>query len=113
MATKKKGFRLLATGILASAVGYGVYYCWVSFPIISGYGAKVLCSSVFVAGRTEQQVRKEDIASFPLNLGHFTVDYKDSSVTGAVWALPEKKAIDRSGLAVPLVRPWTNQPRQD
>src|SRR5258708_5124657 len=113
MATKKKGFRILGTGILGWGGGYGVYYFWVSFPIISGYGAKVLCSSVFVAGRTEQQVRKEDIASFPLNLGHFTVDYKDSSVTGAVWGLAKKKAIYRRGLGATLVSEWTEQQVRD
>jgi len=88
-------------------IGYGIYYCWVSFPIISGYGAKVLCSSVFVAGRAEAQIRKEDIASFPLNLGSYTVDYKDSSVTGSVWGFAKTKAIYRHGLGATLVSEWT------
>ncbi|HWK04862.1 MAG TPA: serine hydrolase [Puia sp.] len=112
MATQKRKFRNLrnlALVILVSSIGYGVYYCWVSFPIISGYGAKVLCSSVFVAGRAEQQVRKEDIASFPLSLGHYTIDYKDSSVTGSVWGLAKTKAIYRSGLGATLVSEWTEQ----
>ena len=113
MTTIKRRFRNLVVVIVASSIGYGVYYCWVSFPIISGYGAKVLCSSVFVAGRAEQQVRKEDIASFPLSLGQFTVDYKDSSVTGSVWGLAKKKAIYRKGLGATLVSEWTEQQVRD
>ena len=109
MAKKKKRFRLLAAGILVLALGYGIHYCWVSFPIISGYGAKVLCSSVFVSGRDEQQVRKEDLASFPLSLGHFTVNYADSSVTGSVLGMAAKKAIYRKGLGATLVSEWPEQ----
>jgi len=82
-------------------LGYGVRYCWLSFPIISGFGAKVLCSSVFVSGREEQRVRQEELAHFPLSLGHFTVDYKDSSVTGSVWGFEKK--IYRRGLGSTLV----------
>ena len=113
MANNKRRLRNLALLILASSIGYGVYYCWVSFPIISGYGAKVLCSSVFVAGRDEAQVRKEDIGSFPLSLGNYTVDYKDSSVTGSVWGLAKKKAIFRKGLGATLVSEWTEAQVRD
>ncbi|HTI07730.1 MAG TPA: serine hydrolase [Puia sp.] len=109
MATKKRIFRRLAAGILITSVGYGVYYCWVSFPIISGYGAKVLCSAIFVSGRKEQEVRREELASFPLTLAHYTVDYNDSSVTGTVWGLAEKKVIYRKGLGSTLVSEWPEQ----
>ncbi len=113
MATKRRVVRRLAAVILVSMVVYGVHYCWVSFPIISGYGAKVLCSSVFVSGRNEQGVRQEELAAFPLSLGHFTVDYGDSSVTGSVWGLARTKAIYRKGLGATLVSEWPEQRVRD
>ena len=109
MTTMKKSIRILALVILVLGLGYGIRYCWVSFPIISGYGAKVLCSAVFVSGREEQQVRKEDLGSFPLSLGHFRVNYADSSVTGSVLGFAGKKAIYRSGLGATLVSEWSEE----
>lgn len=103
MARRKGRWRRLLLLIILLVLGYGVRYCWLSFPIISGFGAKVLCSSVFVSGREEQRVRQEELAHFPLSLGHFTVDYKDSSVTGSVWGFAKKKAIYRRGLGSTLV----------
>ncbi|RFM26531.1 serine hydrolase domain-containing protein [Deminuibacter soli] len=84
-------------------IGYGIYYCWTSFPIISGYGAKNLCSAIFVAGRDEQQVRDQELHFFPMTLGHFSIDYTDSSVTGTVWGFAKRKAIYRKGLGATLV----------
>lgn len=89
--------------ILAAALVYGIYYCWVSFPIVSGYGAKNLCSCMFAAGRDEADVQHEDLADFPISLGKFTVDLKDSSATGTVWGMAKKKAIYRKGLGCTLV----------
>src|SRR5579863_8409964 len=73
-----------------------------SLPIISGYGAKVLCSGVFVAGRNPDQVINNDLSSFPLKLGTYTVDRADSSVTGKVWGMAVRKAVYRYGLGATL-----------
>ncbi|MDR3711929.1 MAG: serine hydrolase [Puia sp.] len=71
---------------------------WKSLPILSGYGAKVLCSGVFVAGREPEEVERDDLGDFPFNLVSFTVDRKDQSVTGSVLGLARKKAVFRQGL---------------
>lgn len=89
--------------VVLVALGYGISYCWRSFPIMSGYGAKNLCSGIFVAGRNEQQLRAQDVGFFPISLVSFKVDYKDSSVTGSVWGFAKRKAIYRKGLGVTLV----------
>lgn len=80
-----------------------------SLPIISGYGAKVLCSGVFVAGRNPEQVIKSDLSSFPLSLGTYTVDRADSSATGKVLGFAVRKAIYRYGLGATLVSGITEE----
>lgn len=99
--------------LLVLLIAYGIYYCWISFPIITGYGTKTLCSAVFVAGRDEQQVRHEDLAFLPISLGHYTIDYKDSSVTGSLFGLARKKAIFRKGLGATLISEWPEQQIRD
>lgn len=94
--------RILLVIVLA-LLTYGIRYAWVSFPIISGFGAKNLCSCMFVGGRTEKSVKDDELADSPLNLGSFTVDEKDSSVTGTVAGLAKRKAVYRKGLGCTLV----------
>ena len=89
--------------IVLAAVSYGIYYCWVSFPIVSGYGAKNMCSAIFLAGRSEQTEREQELNFSPMSLGKFTVDYADSSVTGSVFGFAKRKAIYRSKLGATLV----------
>lgn len=95
--------------LFVAVLSYGVYYCWVSFPIISGYGAKNMCSAVFLAGRNEQKEREQELNFSPMTLGTFTVDYKDSSVTGSVFGFAKRKAIYRIGLGATLVNEISEQ----
>lgn len=89
--------------VIVVAVAYGVQYAWRAFPIISGYGAKDLCSCVLVAGRDAESVIDNELNSFPLKLGSFSIDYGDSSATGKVFGLAKRKAIYRKGLGCTLV----------
>jgi CubicO group peptidase (beta-lactamase class C family) len=89
--------------VLIIALAYGVYYCWFSFPIISGYSAKNACSCAFIQGRTKESINKEELGSFPLSLGSIEINYKDSSVTATVLGMAKRKAIYRSGLGCTLV----------
>lgn len=74
-----------------------------ALPILSGYGAKNLCSCVMVGERKPQDVIDNELASFPLNLGTFTVNLTDSSATGSVYGWAERKAIYRKGLGCTLI----------
>jgi hypothetical protein len=101
---------LLILKFLVLVVGIGIFVLIrESLPIISGDGAKVLCSGVFVAGRNPEQVIKEDLAAFPLNLGTYTVDRADSSVTATVWGMALRKAIYRYGLGATLLSGMTEE----
>ena len=89
--------------ILVVILVFVVRYAWISFPNISGYGAKNLCSCIFVAGRDEKTVQQEELNDFPVSLGRFTVNKEDSSATGTVFGLAKRKAIYRKGLGCTLV----------
>src|SRR5580692_2678482 len=101
---------LLILKFLVLVVGIGIFVLIrESLPIISGYGAKVLCSGVFVAGRNPEQVIKEDLAGFPQSLGTYTWDRADSSVTATVWGMASRKAIYRYGLGATLLSGVTEE----
>ena len=80
-----------------------------SLPILSGYGAKVLCSAVFVGGRNPDSAQQQDLGAFPFNLARFTVDLRDSTVTGTVWGLASSKAVYRRGLGAVLLNGLTEE----
>ncbi|MGZ3880222.1 MAG: serine hydrolase, partial [Flavisolibacter sp.] len=100
---RKKVPKLVITFLLLAVVGYGVKYCWFSFPIISGYSAKMACSCAFIQGRTKESISREELGSFPLSLGSIEINYQDSSVTGTVLGMARRKAIYRKGLGCTLV----------
>lgn len=95
--------------LLAVAIGFLVYYCCISFPILAGYGSKVMCSAIFDAGRNEKQVRDQDLSSYMMKLGDFEVNYADSSVTGSIFGFAKRKAIYRDGLGATLVSELSEQ----
>ena len=74
-----------------------------AFPIISGYGAKNLCSHVFISGRDAQDVIAKELGNLPLSLGSFKIDTEDRSASATVWGMAKKKAIFRPGLGCTLI----------
>jgi len=88
---------------LLAIILYGIYYAWASFPVISSYGTKNLCSCIFVAGRNEKNVKQQELGDFPLSIGTYKVNYTDSSVTGTVFGFASHKAIFRKRLGCTLV----------
>jgi CubicO group peptidase (beta-lactamase class C family) len=88
---------------LAVIFAYLISWVWRAAPIITGYGAKNLCSCVMLAGRDPQDVIKHELGGVPIRFGNFTVDYKDSSATGALFGLAKRKAIYRKRLGCSLI----------
>jgi CubicO group peptidase (beta-lactamase class C family) len=99
----KKFIKRIILLLVVAALVYGIYYAWFSFPLISGYSAKNACSCIFVQGRTEASVKEQELAGFPFSIGSFSVNWRDSSVTGKVVGLAKRKAIYRKGLGCTLV----------
>ena len=62
---------------------------------------------MFVGGRNEADVKKEELGDFPFSLGRFEVNPKDSSVSGTVLGLAKRKAIYRPGLGCTLVNEFS------
>jgi len=73
------------------------------FQIISGYGAKSICSNVFICQRNPADIIKSDLGSFPLNLGKYKIDMQEQSVTGTVLGIAKRKAVFRQGLGATLI----------
>ena len=88
---------------------YGIHYYLVGLPIASGYGTKHMCSSVFLAGRSEEQIREEDLGVFPMKYATFVVNYSDLSVSGSVIGFAQHKAIYRNGLGATLLNDHTEE----
>jgi CubicO group peptidase (beta-lactamase class C family) len=93
--------------LLAVLLIGGIWYAWRAFPIISGYGSKNMCSAVFLQHRSPKDVLREDLGTFPLSLGSFTVNEKDSSVTGSVFGFAKRKTIYRKGIGCTIVNDFT------
>ncbi len=91
--------------LLAILVGliYGIEYLWRALPILTGYGAKHLCSCVFVSGRPQEDVLKNELGSGLFPYASFTVDFRDSSATGSLLGMMRQTAIYRKGLGCTLL----------
>ena len=103
---KRNIFRLLLAVILLALV-YGIHYAWISFPIISGYNAKQMCTCMFVSGRDQKDIDTSDLGKFPLNIAVNKADFHDSSVTSTVLGTAKKKAIFRKGIGCTLINDIT------
>lgn len=97
-------------GLVVVGLIYGISYAWRALPIISGYGAKNLCSCVFVSGRVVEDVKANELKVNPLlSVGTFKLNWSDSSAVGSVFGLVKKKAIYRKGLGCTLINDITEE----
>ena len=71
--------------------------------IISGYAAKNMASSVFIAERTPASIDKYDNNVPLIKLAETEVDQKNKTTTSSVFGLMERKAVYREGLGSVLV----------
>ena len=91
------------------ALFYGSVYLWRALPIISGFGAKELCTCVFVSGRNPEDVIREELAFKPVSFGSFTINREDSSATGKILGLAVRKAIFRKGLGCTMTNGFSKE----
>ena len=105
---KRNILRVLLAVILLALI-YGIHYAWISFPIISGYNAKQMCTCVFVSERDPKDIDTSDLGEFPLSIANNKVGFHDSSVTTTIWGMATKKAIYRKGIGCTLINDITEE----
>lgn len=88
---------------VAALLAYAIRYAWLAGPILTGYGAKAMCSCAFLGGRDAEDIVRHELARFPVSLGTYRLDRNDSSATGNILGLAQKKAVFREGLGCTIV----------
>ena len=99
----KKNFLYVVAFIIISTFVWTSIYLSNVLPIISGFGAKTLCSCVMVGARNYNDVIKNELGAFPFSIGKFNFDNADSSASGNVLGLFKRKAIFRKGFGCTLL----------
>lgn len=98
----KRSIKILSI-LLILAIVYIVYANYPRLNIMSGYSAKNMSSSVFLAGRDFEYTDSNDNNFSPIDLADDEVDYQSKSATASVYGLMKRKAIYREGLGSVLV----------
>ena len=97
---KKLKYVLLLSFVVAAVF---IYYNYPRLNIISGYSAKSMSSSVFLAGRSVKITDTQDNNFSPINVADDEVDYNTKSASASVHGLMKRKAVYREGLGSVLV----------
>jgi CubicO group peptidase (beta-lactamase class C family) len=99
----RRPIKMLMLLMILVVFAFAVQYAWVSFPIITGYSAKMACSCVYLSGRTIESVEKEELGKSPLNLASLQLNKSEHSVTASLLGLARQKAIYRPGMGCTLI----------
>ncbi len=85
---------------LLAPVSFAAWYLWAGKEVFAGYGAKLLASGVFVAGRSAESVAELELAPIPFL--KYRIDSENKTATA--WTVPghEKTAVFREGLGVAI-----------
>lgn len=89
--------------ILLALLAIAVYTNYPKLNILSGYSAKSMASSVFVAGREAAFTDATDNNFSPVNIAEDEVDLTTKTASASVYGFKEREAIYRDGLGCALV----------
>ncbi|MEX1383421.1 serine hydrolase domain-containing protein [Lutibacter sp.] len=99
----------IAVIFLAFIIVYVAYSNYQKFILISGYAAKSVASSVFVAKRSQNLVEHTDNNFSPVNWAKNTVDTINKTVISKVFGLKPRTAIYREGVGAVVVNDDFNE----
>lgn len=85
---------------LAAHAGFAFWYVWAGKEVLAAYGAKLLASGVFMAGRTPESVAAQELALLPWL--RYEVDREAGTVTAWIFPKHRKTAVYREGLGSAL-----------
>src|SRR5438045_8814713 len=103
MQKKYRTRRVITRLLVLTILVFVAYMAWNVLPMASGYGAKNLCSCVFIAQRNDSDVIQNELNFLPVKWGSYRVDYVNKTVTGNIFGLAKQKAIFRSGYGCTLI----------
>lgn len=89
--------------IIVVGVGIFIIYHYPKLNLISGYSAKNISSSVFIANRSLEYTDTHDNEMELINLADDEVDKKNKLASATVFGVMERKAIYREGLGSVLI----------
>ena len=98
--------------LLLTVVVVLVVYNYPRLNIISGYSAKNMSSSVFLAGRSIEQTDNYDNNFPPIDLANDVVDIEEKFAIASVYGFMKRKAIYREGLGSVLILDDTDSNQQ-
>lgn len=106
--TLKKKIGLAVSAVVLTALAAGTAVFSALAPIITGYAAKNLASGVFVAGREQENLEKEDLNFSFIKYTKNKVDYDKKEVTSRFlfWS---SKALYIDGFGCVLARDYTDE----
>ncbi|MCK5537892.1 MAG: serine hydrolase [Bacteroidales bacterium] len=78
--------------------------------IISGYGAKNMCSCMFEANRSQELIEATDNNFPPIDIAKYEVDTINKRVTGSVFGLMKRTAVYHEDLGCQLLQKSTSEP---
>ena len=93
----------IGVSLLAFIIIYVAYSNYQKFILISGFSAKSVASSVFVAERSQNSVEQLDNNFSPVNWAKNKVDILNKSVTSKVFGLKPRIAIYREGVGAVVI----------
>ncbi len=92
---------LLLTGL--ALLGYGIYYVGLMMQVLTGFGAKQLCSCVFVSHRTKGSVLADDLSRFPYSLATYEINRTAQWTESRMGPWMSRRAIYYDGLGCVLL----------
>ncbi len=69
----------MVLGIVLIALVCIIYYAWVSFPIMTGFAAKQLCTCMFVSGRDQKDIEANELGFFPISFVKNIIDQRTAN----------------------------------
>src|SRR5687767_9202594 len=93
MLKRRTTLRLLIFFVSVTAALYALIFIVKAALIVNGFGAKALCSCVYLSNRNPDHVITRELGRMPFTLATFSVDQRDSSATGSILGMATRKAI--------------------
>ena len=93
-----KNIKRISLAIIFIGLSYFIYDTSNKLPVVTGYAAKDVCSGIFIANRSLESLKNNDINYSFMSKTNITVDRKEKSVTASIFGLFPRKAIFRDAL---------------